>query len=103
MSGGQAALKPVQFSAVSQTPAVPGRQTVALDTNESAGHVALEPEQCSATSQTPADARQVVLEVRKWQLELQHTLPAIATSQSSPCAESTTPFPQRLVSVTVTK
>ena len=41
--------------------------------------------------------------VVKWQLEVQQILPAIAVSHCSPCPESTTPLPHRLVRVTVTK
>jgi hypothetical protein len=102
-SGGQAADDPVQFSAASQTPPVAARQTTVLATKALAGQAAAEPEQFSATSQTPADGRHWVLEVRKWQCESQHTLPAIAVSQSSPWALSTVPLPHKLVSVTVTK
>src|SRR5436190_4303677 len=56
-SAGHAAVDPVQFSAMSQTPAEP-RQVVALETKESAGHVSLTPLQLSAVSQMPADGRQ---------------------------------------------
>jgi len=58
-SAGHAALDPVQFSAVSQTPAA-ARQTVVEDAKPSAGHAPLVPVHVSATSQVPAEGRHVV-------------------------------------------
>jgi hypothetical protein len=58
-SAGHAALVPVQFSALSHSPADP-RHTVVAALNVSAGHAPLVPVQVSALSQTPAEERHVV-------------------------------------------
>src|SRR5262249_39238153 len=59
-SAGQVLLVPVQFSAMSQTPAL-ARQSVVASAKPSVGQVALVPVQRSATSQMPTLGRQTVV------------------------------------------